>query len=136
MTTRAVVTIINEKYETPENKNLYLYIHCDGYPEAVTPLLNEFLQLKGAKTRLMMQDTAYLMAWLVSYTINEKIKEKISFNKKLIEAGEPALYNIDEQDPYASMNDFTGVGIEECIPGDVSYLYSINMKGEITTYQL
>lgn len=116
MSTSAVIYFMSE-YEYMKMKLRYdnellvdtangVYIHSDGYPEAVTTLLKSYLSLNGAKSRA--NDISYLTSFFITYTVMNKFKDL--HNKDL---------TLNEME---SLSDFNGVGVINGNGGDYQYV--------------
>lgn len=123
MTTRAMITITeNMNMEDIEDNDIYLYIHGDGYPEALGEEIKEFLSYDGAKN--LIGDKEYMLAWLLKKIMDDYVKAMIDFDKQ------NSLFGLDEENPLPSMKNFNGYGISSEMHGDISYLYVIDMASK------
>lgn len=127
MTTRAMIMITENKNmqdieEEIEDTDIFLYVHADGYPEALGEEIKEFLTYEGAKN--LMGDKEYMYAWLLKKIMDDYVKSMIDFDK------ENSLYGLDEDNPLPTMKNFNGYGISSEMHGDISYLYVIDMASE------
>lgn len=122
MSTRAMITYIDDMTEDFENTGRYIYQHSDGYPEYLGRKVEAFLSSKGASARF--HDGEYLMAWLLWYLIEERMEEKREWDKLRIERGEEPFYNMGEK-PLDNLNDLTGFGMSTMMHCDIEYLYVI-----------
>ncbi len=83
---------------------IYIYKHCDGYPEGVIPMLKPFVD-QFQKER-GCDDEAYLLAQIVR------------------------VFALDEQERIVS-GECTGWGVDRVEHGDTEYLYEIDDVGNI-----
>ena len=102
--------IFNEN-EFINGEEIGVYIHSDGYPEAMIPLLIEFLNCNGAKKR--HNDINYLTSYLTTFMILRKHKNIYKSD----------LTNLSSLDDFLSV----GVTVKDCV---VDYEYIIVYEGD------
>jgi len=100
MSTRCQIKLKNSE------DNIYIYKHCDGYPEGVIPYLkiivDKFMANRG-------YDECYMLAQIVRYFAVEEHKQGYS----------------------PQLGHFTGWGLDCCEHDDIEYLYEIDKNGDI-----
>ena len=100
-----------------------IYIHSDMYPSGAIPVLHEFLNLNGAKAR--GNDSEYLSAWYVAWNVNNQIKYCMDVPYEEWKSEEFRNQKRGNDD-IKQCRDFRGIGISNCIHGDVSYVYVVD----------
>lgn len=100
-----------------------IYIHWDGYPEHILPILKSFLKLPGAKTRRI--DSNYLSAWFVTYySIFHRLKylmEPVNYR----DYGNFIDYYTPDVEDILRVSDFQGIGFHKGEESDTSFTYVI-----------
>ncbi len=91
--------------------DIYIYKHCDGYPEGVLPTLKPFVD-KFIKER--GYDPEYLLAQIVRCFAVEDYKRAA-----------------EDTTGYGRFSEFTGWGLDRQRHGDIEYLYEIDSNGDI-----
>lgn len=99
-----------------------VYIHSDGYPENILPLLKQFLKSNGAYKR--RNDYSYLSAWFITYYC---MFYKMPY---LIEPVDWSFsnymdYYVSSKDDILEVPDFMGIGINNGGYTDCSFTYVI-----------
>lgn len=71
-----------------------VYVHSDGFPEGLLPILTEYLRTDGAKSR--KNDAEYLSAYFLAYSIIRKNGSELS------ELSDYTQYGITTPNTYAN----------------------------------
>lgn len=107
MSTRAQICLKRDTEDFKDVGGIYIYKHCDGYPEGVMPVLGDivsrFIRARG-------HDARYLLCQIVRQFAIEDSKGEYSPDKGY----------------------FTGWGLDTVEHGDIEYLYEVDaVSGKI-----
>jgi hypothetical protein len=101
-----------------EGNKAILYVHSDGYPSGILPLLLPFVE-KFQKGR--GDDPEYLAARLIQHLANESDKGMEEFHAKMSARGMGKDLGFR----------FIGFGVDADIHGDIEYLYVVKKGGTV-----
>lgn len=105
MSTRSQLGVYTNADDEVKDGQVFVYRHCDGYPEGVIPDIMPLLQMFAENRGI--DDTEYCVARLVQRLTNladERTKK------------------------YSTKPNCTGFGIDTAIHGDIEYFYHISPK--------
>jgi hypothetical protein len=102
-----------------EGNKALLYVHSDGYPAGILPLLLPFVE-KFQKGR--GDDAEYLAARLIQHLTNESDKGLAEFRAKWGDGG------MGKSDPGFC---FIGFGVDTELHGDIEFLYVVKKGGVV-----
>jgi len=133
MGTRANI-IIEEtmSLDTP----VYLYIHSDGYPEEMVPLIAEFSKLY--RERRGYFDIGHYAAQLLVFLVQRAAEDRLAYAEKerAYEENNPSMPKSTyiKQIFDTNGNDFLGFCIHPWINADIAYAYVIR-DGAVEAYE-
>jgi hypothetical protein len=103
-----------------EGNKALLYVHSDGYPSGILPLLLPFVE-RFQKAR--GDDPEFLAGRLIQHLANESDKHMAEWEARMKAEGQKGVGSYGER--------FTGFGVDTDIHGDIEYLYVVKEGGTV-----